>query len=131
MTSKRLGFLAVASVVVAAAFPQVVHGQRSGVEIWAATCGNCHRTQPGGRYTAKDWDAIGMHMAIEARLTDAQATAVLEFLKTNAMKPEGSANGNAGSTASRPQAQRSDAAAPTPEQVAAARKYIRALKVRR
>ena len=95
-----------------------------------ATCGNCHRTQPGDRYTAKDWEAIGMHMTITARLTDAQAAAVLEFLKSSAMKPEGGANGTA-SRASQPQARQPAPAVPTPEQVAAARKYIRELKVRR
>jgi len=131
MIRKRLGFLVLASVVAAAAFPAAVQGQRSGVEIWAATCGNCHRMQPGDRYTPKDWDAIGMHMAITARLTDAQATAVIEFLKTSAMKPEGSANGNAVSTASRPEAQRSGEAERTLVQVAAAMRYIGKLKVRR
>lgn len=58
--------------------------ERSGAEIWRATCGNCHALQPPGRYTAKDWRSIGTHMVITARLTTAQGEAVLEFLRQGA-----------------------------------------------
>lgn len=129
MTNMRLGFLVVATMVASAAFPRMVHAQRSGVEIWAATCGNCHLTQPASRYTAKDWDSIGMHMVITARLTDAQGDAVIEFLKNGAMRPEGSGDRDADPTVSPARAQRSGQVVLTPEQMAAAEKYIRQLKV--
>jgi hypothetical protein len=128
MTRNRLCFLGGISMIAFAAFPRVAHAQRSGIEIWAATCGNCHLVQPAERYSPKDWDAIGTHMVITARLTDAQAAVVLEFLKTNAKRPEGGANEDAVPTTS-PPAQRSDRAVVTPEQIAALAKYIRKLKV--
>ena len=58
--------------------------QRSGAEIWRSTCGSCHALQPPGRYTAKDWQSIGTHMIIQARLTTAQGNAVLRFLRQGA-----------------------------------------------
>lgn len=64
--------------------PTDLEAQRSGAEIWRATCGNCHALQPPGRYTAKDWRSIGTHMVITARLTTAQGEAVLEFLRQGA-----------------------------------------------
>jgi len=114
MTHMRLGFCAVAAVLAFTAFPRVVQGQRSGIEIWAATCGNCHLVQPAERYSAKDWDAIGTHMVITARLTDAQATAVMEFLKGNAMRLEGGASNDAVRVAAPLRTQRSDPAVFTP-----------------
>ena len=64
--------------------PADLQAQRSGGEIWRATCGNCHALQPPGRYTAKDWRSIGTHMIITARLTTAQGEAVMEFLQQGA-----------------------------------------------
>jgi cytochrome c553 len=96
MTSKRLGVLIVAATITFVGFPHVAVGQtRTGVEIWAAACGNCHLPQPANRYSAKDWEAIGTHMVITARLTDAQADALMEFLRANAMGPQGPGNGEA------------------------------------
>jgi len=68
------------------ALPALAQAQHSGVEIWAASCGRCHKIQPPGRYTAKDWGAIMGHMTLAARLTDAQRDAVLDFLQRGAMK---------------------------------------------
>ena len=64
--------------------------QRSGVEIWGAVCGRCHLIQPPDRYTAKDWDAITIHMTVTARLTTAQGEAVLAFLRQGATRAESS-----------------------------------------
>ncbi|MFQ5447084.1 MAG: hypothetical protein ACE5FF_09120 [Saprospiraceae bacterium] len=58
--------------------------QRSGVEIWGQTCGNCHVMQPGSRYTAKQWNSIMLHMQVNARLSDEETKAVLEYLKFGA-----------------------------------------------
>lgn len=58
--------------------------QRSGVEIWAQTCGNCHTAQPAVRYTADQWEHIATHMELTARLTDDEAAAVLQFLQGGA-----------------------------------------------
>jgi cytochrome c2 len=54
--------------------------QRSGVEIWEATCSRCHMLQPTNKYYPKDWRSVGTHMAITARLTSAQREAVIAFL---------------------------------------------------
>jgi len=58
--------------------------QRSGVEIWGQTCGNCHSMQPASRYTAKKWESVMLHMKINARLSDKESAAVLEYLKFGA-----------------------------------------------
>lgn len=58
--------------------------QRSGVEIWEATCGRCHLLQPTNKYYPKDWRSVGTHMAITARLTSAQTDAVIAFLISGA-----------------------------------------------
>ncbi len=61
---------------------------QSGVIIWSQRCGNCHAIQPAVWYTKERWEAILMHMRIYAHLTDEQAEAVLEFLKTGAYRAE-------------------------------------------
>ncbi len=43
--------------------------------------------QPTNRYTAEKWAIIMRHMQINARLTDAEAESILEFLKAGARKP--------------------------------------------
>lgn len=70
--------------------------QRSGVEVWAQTCGNCHIAQPAARYTAEKWNSIATHMIIVARLTDEEGDAVIQFLREGA-KDMTSALPNAGS----------------------------------
>lgn len=60
--------------------------QRSGVEIWSQSCGNCHVAQPAIRYTAEHWESLVMHMRITARLPDTEADAILEFLKSGAKR---------------------------------------------
>ena len=79
---KALGLLIV--TVMALASP--LDGQRSGADIWGANCGRCHLIQPINRYDAKAWEDIGLHMAITARLTSAEATSVIDFLKTAARR---------------------------------------------
>lgn len=64
--------------------PPDAAAQRTGVEVWGAVCGRCHVTQPPNRYTANQWQAVGTHMVITARLTTAQAEAVIDFLKSGA-----------------------------------------------
>lgn len=79
------GFLAAGLVaVVSFGIPTRLAAQRSGVEIWSQTCGNCHTIQPANRYTANGWESVVAHMTIMARLTDAEAEAILEFLKGGA-----------------------------------------------
>jgi len=58
--------------------------QRSGVEIWEASCGRCHLLQPTNKYYPKDWRSVGTHMTITARLTSAQSEAVIAFLISGA-----------------------------------------------
>lgn len=76
------GLFAVVGLI--AAVP--AHAQRSGVDIWAQTCGRCHLIQPANRYTADQWETIMEQMKIQARMTDDEATAVLEFLKSAARR---------------------------------------------
>ncbi len=66
--------------------PGPVEAQSSGVELWAQTCGNCHQIQTGDRYTADAWVTIMDNMKIVARLTDAEADAILAFLQSGARK---------------------------------------------
>jgi len=83
-TIKR--FLVAVSLIGVAAvlLPVDGHAQRSGVEIWSQTCGNCHVLQPANRYSADQWQKLMMHMRITARMTDEDADAVLQFLKGGA-----------------------------------------------
>lgn len=97
MTSvKKLSVAIGVVAMVALTSPSPAKAQHSGVEIWAAVCGRCHTIQPPGRYTAKDWTSIMAHMTLEARLTDAQRDAVLEFLKQGALDVIGGAPQGAG-----------------------------------
>jgi mono/diheme cytochrome c family protein len=66
--------------------PSAAQTDISGVELWAQNCGNCHTSQPGNRYNADWWDSIMDHMKLQARLTDAEADAILGFLKSSAHK---------------------------------------------
>lgn len=83
-----LKVLVPAGLVVFATIATPVPGaaQRSGVEIWAQSCGRCHRPQPASRYTADVWETIMTQMQIYARLTDDEANAVLEFLQSGAKR---------------------------------------------
>ena len=130
MMRKRIGFLVVASAIALVTFPQAAQGQRSGVEIWSRACGGCHIAQPGARYTAKDWDAIGMHMIITARLTDAQGDAVLAFLKGSALQPGDSEDGPDAPMAAPVRVPASDEVRLTPELSEALAKYLRELDQR-
>lgn len=88
---KRIVFAASLVGLAALTLPATISAQRSGVEIWSQTCGNCHTIQPTTRYTAGQWASIMSHMALASRLTDAESEAVLEFLKGGA-KPLASAD---------------------------------------
>lgn len=75
-----------AGVLMAFSLPTSVQAQRSGVEIWSQTCGNCHKIQPANRYTADQWESIMVRMRTWACLTDDESAAVLEFLKGGAKR---------------------------------------------
>ncbi len=75
-----------AGVLMAFSLPTSVQAQRSGVEIWSQTCGNCHKIQPANRYTADQWESIMVRMRTWARLPDDEADAVLEFLQGGAKR---------------------------------------------
>ena len=75
-----------AGVLMAFSLPTSVQAQRSGVEVWSQTCGNCHKIQPANRYTADKWESIMRRMRTWARLTDDDADAVLEFLQGGAKR---------------------------------------------
>ncbi len=92
-TMKQLTLVGALSIAVVA-IPSALQAQRSGVEIWANACGRCHTAQPPNRYTAKDWDSIGRHMILTARLTTAQGEAVLEFLKAGALRTASAGSGD-------------------------------------
>ena len=73
--------------VIAAGWPGSAQAQRSDVEIWAQSCGNCHTNQPARRYSANQWGSISTHMMVQARLTDDESAAILRFLRKGARKP--------------------------------------------
>jgi mono/diheme cytochrome c family protein len=54
--------------------------QESGPDVWARSCGSCHRAQPPNKYDADSWRAISGHMGLYARLTADEEAAVREFL---------------------------------------------------
>lgn len=82
-----IGLLAAVSLLL----PPDAAAQRTGVEIWGAVCGRCHMIQPANRYTANQWQSVGTHMVITARLTTAEAEAVIGFLQSSA-RPVASAD---------------------------------------
>lgn len=69
-----------------ALLPTALQAQRSGVEAWSQTCGNCHEIQPPNRYTADGWQKIVTHMRVAARISDAESEAILQFLKSGARR---------------------------------------------
>jgi len=87
MLSIKRSLIVIGALVCAMALaPQRMLAQRSGVEVWAQTCGNCHTPQPAARYNAENWHRIVVHMMIQARLTDADADAVRQFLEGSARR---------------------------------------------
>jgi mono/diheme cytochrome c family protein len=78
--------LLLAAILLPVIVPGKVAAQRSGAQVWAETCGNCHMLQPANRYTAERWSIIVRHMQINARLTDEETNAVREFLLAGARR---------------------------------------------
>lgn len=68
------------------AVPSQALAQESGAEIWARTCGRCHRMQPPNKYDARHWEAIVGHMALNARMSAEEEDAVREFLMGTARR---------------------------------------------
>jgi len=64
--------------------PGEAAAQRSGAQVWAESCGNCHMLQPANRYKAERWAIIVRHMQINARLTNDETEAVHGFLQAGA-----------------------------------------------
>jgi mono/diheme cytochrome c family protein len=83
---RALKRIVLAGAVLAISLPANLAAQRSGVEVWSQTCGNCHMNQPPDRYTADHWASIMTHMKIAANLTDDESEAALEFLQAGARK---------------------------------------------
>ena len=81
---RRTRGLLLAAIVLPVFLPGKAAAQRSGAQAWVESCGNCHVLQPANRYKAERWAIIMRHMQINARLTDAETEAVLEFLKAGA-----------------------------------------------
>lgn len=78
MNGKMLFYALVSLAILVDVSPAAA--QESGADIWARTCGSCHRQQPPSKYDADSWRAIMGHMALNARLTSAEEAAVREFL---------------------------------------------------
>lgn len=55
-----------------------------GKTLFLEKCGKCHKYRVPEMRTAEQWPGIIDKMAPKAKLTDAQKTAVLEFVKANA-----------------------------------------------
>jgi cytochrome c5 len=78
---------------VALLLPADAVAQDSGVQLWTKRCGACHVQQPANRYTAGQWESIVTHMTLMARIPDAQADAILAFLKSGAKEGVARAEG--------------------------------------
>ncbi len=72
--------------------PALAHGEdaarerkalvRQGAREWGAYCGACHNARPAAERTPQEWDTLMLHMRVRANLPEADARALLEFLKT-------------------------------------------------
>lgn len=78
MKSKAVLYGLVGLAVIVASSP--ARAQESGADVWARSCGRCHRLQPPNKYDADSWRAIMGHMALNARLTSEEEEAVRDFL---------------------------------------------------
>jgi len=56
---------------------------RSGAEIWGDTCNRCHNYRDPGSYSDAQWNVAVMHMRVRAKLSGADAKAVLKFLQAS------------------------------------------------
>jgi hypothetical protein len=126
MDSKWIRSLSAGAIVVALSLlaPSGARAQqRSGVEIWEAQCGRCHIIQPTDKYYPKDWRSVGMHMAVQARLTTAQREAVIAFLVSGARTDETAAL----PVTSKPTNSPAESVALTEQQMAQLEAYLRGL----
>jgi cytochrome c553 len=77
-------FASIALGLFGVSIPATIQAQRSGVQAWVQTCGNCHAIQPANRYDAVNWQRIVSHMRVAARISDAEAQAITQFLQSGA-----------------------------------------------
>jgi len=55
-----------------------------GAELWAHKCRKCHNLRPPNSFTPDQWEVVVSHMRVRARLSDADARKIEQFLKTAA-----------------------------------------------
>src|SRR5688572_26866647 len=56
---------------------------KSGAQLWAARCGQCHFARDAGYFSDTQWEVIMLHMRVRANLTAAEHQTILEFLKSS------------------------------------------------
>jgi cytochrome c5 len=61
---------------VAAAAPPA----KSGSQMWAEVCGQCHNIRDPGSYSAAQWEVAVHHMRLRVPLTGEQQTEITKFL---------------------------------------------------
>jgi mono/diheme cytochrome c family protein len=100
--SKRAWLAGLATLLLALPAAVAAAQQKpTGVEVWGASCGQCHRVRAVDAYDARQWDAIVTHMALTARLTPDETDAVREFLVGAARARETRQGGAAAARAQR------------------------------
>jgi len=57
-----------------------VSSSKSGVQLWAENCGNCHNVRDPSTLSDAHWDVVMLHMRTRANLTASDAVAIREFI---------------------------------------------------
>lgn len=53
---------------------------KGGGQLWSENCGRCHNSPPASTYSAEQWDVIGMHMRMRAKVTADEVRKIIKFL---------------------------------------------------
>jgi hypothetical protein len=57
-----------------------VSSPKSGVQLWAENCGNCHNVRDPSTLSDAHWEVAMLHMRTRANLTASDAAAIREFI---------------------------------------------------
>ena len=55
---------------------------KSGAQLWGENCIRCHNAPSPETFSDAEWDVAVMHMRVRANLTEFEAVAIADFLKT-------------------------------------------------
>lgn len=63
--------------------PQSVRTEKTGVELWSQHCGRCHQTPPRTAFNDAEWETVGLHMRVRAKIAGEEAEEIIDFLRTS------------------------------------------------